>query len=35
RRFLCDERGFSPRRVETLITRMRRAYGQRRLEDWL
>ena len=35
RSFLCDERGFSPRRVETLITRMRRAYGQRRLEDWL
>jgi len=35
RRFLCDERGFSPRRVETLIARMRRALGQRRLEEWL
>ena len=35
RRFLCDERGFSPRRVETIIKRVRRAYGQRRLEDWL
>ena len=35
RRFLCDERGFSPKRVEILISRMRRALGQRRLEDWL
>ena len=35
RSFLRDERGFSPRRVETLIKRVRRAYGQRRLEDWL
>lgn len=35
RGFLCDERGFSARRVETLVARMRRALGQRRLEEWL
>ena len=33
-RFLCDERSFSRDRVETKITRMRGARGQRRLNDW-
>jgi flap endonuclease-1 len=33
-RFLCDERSFSRERVETMITRMRGARGQRRLSDW-
>ncbi len=33
-RFLCDERSFSRERVETVITRMRGARGQRRLSDW-
>lgn len=34
-RFLCDERSFSRERVETVITRMRNARGQRSLSDWL
>ncbi len=33
-RFLCDERSFSRERVETVITRMRNARGQRSLSDW-
>jgi flap endonuclease-1 len=33
-RFLCDERSFSRERVETVITRMRMARGQRSLKDW-
>ena len=33
-RFLCDERSFSRERVETMITRMRKARGQRSLRDW-
>ena len=33
-RFLCDERSFSRERVETVITRMRMARGQRSLRDW-
>ena len=33
-KFLCDERSFSRERVETMITRMRGARGQRRLSDW-
>jgi flap endonuclease-1 len=33
-RFLCDERSFSRERVETIITRMRNARGQRSLRDW-
>lgn len=33
-RFLCDERSFSRERVETVITRMRIARGQRSLRDW-
>ena len=34
-RFLCDERSFSRERVETVITRMRNARGQKSLKDWL
>ncbi|MCX6648069.1 MAG: flap endonuclease-1 [Candidatus Bathyarchaeota archaeon] len=33
-RFLCDERSFSRERVDTVITRMRNARGQRSLSDW-
>jgi flap endonuclease-1 len=32
--FLCDERSFSRKRVDTVIARMRGARGQRRLSDW-
>ena len=37
RKFLCEERGFSPDRVELAIERMRQFYGRRRsgLESWL
>jgi hypothetical protein len=33
-RFLCDERSFRRERVDTVITRMRNARGQRSLSDW-
>jgi flap endonuclease-1 len=33
-RFLCDERSFSRERVDTVITRMRNARGQRSLSNW-
>lgn len=33
-RFLCDEHSFSRERVDTVITRMRNARGQRSLRDW-
>jgi len=33
--FLCGERSFSRRRVETVVSRMRRARSQRSLEDWI
>jgi len=33
-RFLCEERSFSRERVETVISRMRKARSQRSLRDW-
>jgi len=33
--FLCDERGFSRGRVETIVKRMRRAGHQRSITDWV
>ncbi len=33
--FLCGERSFSRRRVETVVSRMRRARSQRSLKDWI
>lgn len=37
RKFLCEERGFSPERVELATNRMRQFYGRKRsgLQNWL